>query len=43
MAVIKRSPLGTGPAVLIRLSDITNASLIAACVRSSRRKSNEFD
>ncbi|ELM3737410.1 TraY domain-containing protein [Edwardsiella piscicida] len=41
MTRIKRSPLGTGPAVLIRLSDIANEALIMASVRSNRPKSTE--
>ncbi|QPR26569.1 TraY domain-containing protein (plasmid) [Edwardsiella hoshinae] len=41
MAGAKYSPLGTGPAVLIRLSDAANESLISACLRSNRSKTNE--
>ncbi|WGE31036.1 TraY domain-containing protein (plasmid) [Edwardsiella tarda] len=41
MTRVKRSPIGTGPAVSIRLSDIANESLISACLRSNRPKSTE--
>lgn len=41
MARVKRSPIGTGPAVSIILSDIANESLISACLRSNRPKSTE--
>ena len=41
MTRVKRSPIGTGPDVSIRLSDIANESLISACLRSNRSKTNE--